>query len=143
MSEYFLNHYISKKIGRRSHKNESSTLLINLPGGWIFNYWHIFCSVLLQAAATQQVAQSRDAPIYADAGYSGGYQAAGAAGGYAAAAPSNTYAAPAASYGAPAAAASTQYGAQNGGNSGYYYYYYPVQVTGKLCSYQKCRFHKS
>jgi len=87
-----------------------------------------------QAAASQQVAQSRDAPIY-DTGYSQGYQANSAAG-YSAAAPTSQYGAPAAAYGSPAAATpSGQYAQNPGGNSGYYYYYYPVQEQKEAASY--------
>lgn len=74
------------------------------------------------AASSPAVAQSRDAPVYADGGYGGGYSA-----------PSTAYGAPQAAYGAPAAGqgqgqAAGGYG-QPGGNNGYYYYYYPVQES--------------
>jgi hypothetical protein len=86
-------------------------------------------------ASGQQVAQSRDAPVYADAGYgaNAGYSSAGQ-GGYPAAAASSSYGVPSGGYGGAAGgAAAGGYGGaaggagQPGGNTGYYYYYYPVQ----------------
>jgi len=54
-----------------------------------------------QAAASAPVAQSRDAPVYQDAGYSGGFPSGGGgAANYAA--PQAGYGAPQAAYGAPA-----------------------------------------
>lgn len=92
------------------------------------------------ASASNQVAQSREAPAYPDSGYSTGFGAGGgAAGGYPAAASSSQYGAPSGGYGAPAAAASSSaYGAPQpgqGGNTGYYYYYYPVQEQKEASSY--------
>jgi len=92
------------------------------------------------ASASNQIAQSREAPAYPDSGYSTGFGAGGGAGYAGGAATSSAYGAPAAGGygGVPAAAASSAYGAPQaaaGGNTGYYYYYYPVQEQKEAASY--------
>jgi len=81
-----------------------------------------------QAAASAPVAQSRDAPVYQDAGYNGGFSSGGNAGANYAA-PQSGYGAPQAAYGAPAQQQQQGNYAQPSGNNGYYYYYYTVQES--------------
>lgn len=87
-----------------------------------------------QPAASAPVAQNREAPVYPETSYAGGFSSGGNAGAQYAA-PAASYGAPQAAYGAPAQQPGQQQQQQQGsyaqpsGNTGYYYYYYPVQES--------------